>query len=474
MGYRIREIEAESQFCKQVTVDVINKVVPLTTMETIIAECNVCQQRVRKLPALLTMILCIVMNLLSELSLPYVLVRMVRGSRLLSDVGVAELATKGPISRARYRLGAKPLELLFKRVCQPIATPETPGGFAYGMRLVAIDGTTENVADTPHNAAYFGRHHADRGAAAFPQLECVYLCECGTHVIFDAVFWPCHTSEHKGARRLLRSVTDDMLVMWDRGLFSFDQVIGVRQRDAHVLCRLSASVKPQLVERLSDGSYLAYIYPSEYKRRKRGERLLVRIIEYTIDDPQRPGHGEIHRLLTTLLDTELYPALELIALYHERWEIEITIDEIDTHQRLLQKPFRSLKPVGVIQELYGLLIAHFIIRFIMHQAAVSTQLDPDRLSFINSLRLISDALADFQLVHPDHHARLWSRLLADILHFQLPPRDNRINPRVVKRKMSKFKKKRPEHFHPPAPALFRDRLVMLESQQLCLKQPYCP
>lgn len=461
MGYRIREIEAERQFCTQVTVDVINEVVPLTIMEAIIAECKVGEQRIRKLPALLTMLLCIVMNLFSELSVSYVLVRMVRGSRLLRDVGVAELATKGPISRARYRLGAKPLEQLFKRVCQPIASPQTPGAFAYGMRLVAIDGTIEDVADTPHNAAHFGRHHADRGMAAFPQVQCVYLCECGTHVVFDAAFWPCHTSEHKGARRLMRSVQPDMLVMWDRGLYAFDQVKAVRERGAQVLCRLPASVKPKIVQCLSDGSYWAYIYPADSQRRKRGEHLLVRIIEYTIDDPDRPGHGEIHRLLTTLLKPDLYPALELINLYHERWEIEITIDEIDTHQRLLHKPFRSLKPVGVIQELYGLLVAHFIIRFIMHQAAVSAQLDPDRLSFINSLRLICDALADFQLVHPDQHPALWSRLLNDILHFQLPARDHRINPRVVKRKMSKFKRKRPDHLHPPTPASFPNAIVML-------------
>jgi len=461
MGYRIREVEAESQFCTQVTVDVINQVIPLTLMEAIIADCKVGQQRIRKLPALLTMLLCIVMNLFSELSLSYVLVRMVRGSRLLSDVGVGELATKGPISRARYRLGAKPLEQLFKRVCQPIASPQTPGAFAYGMRLVAIDGTIEDVADTPHNAAYFGRHHADRGMAAFPQVQCVYLCECGTHVIFDAVFWPCHTSEHKGARRLVRSVQPDMLVMWDRGLYAFDQVKAVRERGAQVLCRLPASVNPKVVQYLSDGSYWAHIYPADSQRRKKGEHLLVRIMEYTLDDPHRPGHGEIHRLLTTLLNPDLYPALELIGLYHERWEIEITIDEIDTHQRLLHKPFRSLKPEGVIQELYGLLIAHFIIRFIMHQAAVSTQLDPDRLSFINSLRLICDALTDFQLVHPDQHPALWSRLLTDILHFKLPPRDHRINPRVVKRKMSKFKRKRPEHLHPPSPTSFQSSIVML-------------
>jgi hypothetical protein len=253
-----------------------------------------------------------------------------------------------------------------------------------------------------------------------------------------------------------------MLVMLDCGLYSFNMVSNIVQRKAHILCRLSAAVKPQCIKQLADGSYLAYIYPSDYQRRRAGERILVRIITYTIDDPDRPGHGKIHRLLTTLLEPDLYPALDLIERYHERWEIEVTIDEIDTHQRLLERPLRSLKPMGVIQELYGLLIAHFIVRSIMHDAALVADIDPDRLSFINSVRLVCDALADFQLVHPDDHPRLWLRLLQDITQFQLPSRDNRINPRVIKRKMSKFRKKRPEHFRPPKPKPFMVGLVLLQ------------
>jgi hypothetical protein len=461
MGYKIREINTERQFGEQVTVDVIHQVIGLEVMQQVIEAQGVQEQRGRSLPARLTLLLCVAMNLLTELSLRFVLVRLVRGTRLLSDVGLDELATKGAISQARYRLGAKPLEQLFKRVCRPIATPDTPGAFAFGLRLVAIDGTIEDVADTPANAAYWGRHTADRGAAAFPQAQGVYLCECGTHVIFDAGFWPVHTSEHVGARRLLRSVGAGMLLMLDRGLYSYDIVNTAVQRGAQVLCRWSSTLKPHCVEVLPDGSYLAYILPLDYARRKAGERLLVRIIEYTIDDPNRPGHGQVHRLLTTLLDPNVYPALDLIALYHERWEVEVTIDEIDTHQRLLDRPFRSRKPVGVIQEWYGLLIAHFVIRSIMHQAAVAHQLDPDRLSFIDSVRLITDAIADFQLVHPDHHPRLWQRLLDDIATCVLPPRADRINPRVVKRKMSKFKKKRLEHFRPPAPKPFRAGVVVL-------------
>lgn len=466
MRYKIRETESERQFCEQVTMDVIHQVISAESIGQVIQECGVAEQRVRRLPAYLTLVVCIGMNLLSEVSLFCVLVRLVRGTRLLEAVGLEGLATKSAISQARYRLGAKPLEVLFKRVCRPIATPDTSGAFAFGWRLVAIDGTTEDVADAPLNEAYFGRHHGDRGDSAFPQVKGVYLCECGTHVIFDAVFYPCHTSEHQGARRVLRSVNQDMLVMVDRGLYSYELVARVHLRGAPVLCRLSSSVKPRRVRSLPDGSYLAYIYPTEARRRRAGEHLLVRIIEYTFDDPNRPGYGEVHRVLTTLLDPDQYPALDLIALYHERWEVELVIDEIDTHQRLLDRPLRSLVPVGVLQELYGLLLAHFVVRSIMHQAALAHQLDPDRISFVQSVRLICDALADFQLVHPYDHPHLWSRLLQDIAFCRLPPRDHRINPRVVKRKMSKFKLKHPVHRRPPRPNPFRNGVVLL-SEAAC-------
>ena len=391
-----------------------------------------------------------------------------------------ELANKSSISEARYRLGAKVLERLFKRVCRPLATPETQGAFAFEMRMVAIDGTSETMPDTPENAAYFGRQSGSRGDSAFPQVRCVYMCECGTHAIFDAGFWPYSTSERVGGHRLLRSVEAGMLVMWDRGFHDFDMVLGVRKREAHVLSRLPAHAKPTHVVTLSDGSWLGYIYPSDYQRRKRGEHLLVRIIEYEIDDPSRPGHAQHHRLLTTLLDPDLYPALDLVCLYHERWEIETTIDEIDTHQRLLPRPLRSLHPVGVIQELYALLIAHFVVRAVMHQAALAHNLDPDRLSFVNSLRLIGDAIPDFQLIDPIDHPRLWSRLLRDIAHFRLPVRENRSNPRVVKRKMSKFKLKRPHHRPWPQPTKeFRDAILLhlplavLVPVLVPLTEPYC-
>jgi hypothetical protein len=346
-------------------------------------------------------------------------------------------------------------------VCRPLATSDTPGAFAYGLRLVALDGSVDEMPDTAANSAYFGRSGSTRSESAFPQVQGVYLCECGTHAIFDAAFWPYQVSERQGGKRLLRSVTEEMLVLWDRGFHDYDMLRGVRSRGAHVLARLTAHVKPELAEGLPDGTYLAYLRPSDPKRRK-NERLLVRVIEYSIDDPTRPGHAQRHRLVTTLLDHALYPALDLIVLFHQRWEIEVTLDEIKVHQRLLPRPLRSLNPLGVIQELYALLLAHFVVRSIMYEAAWNANLDPDRLSFIQSIRLIRASIPEFQLVDPAHHERLYQRLLHDIARQTLPPRRDRTNPRVVKRKMSKFKLKRPVHRGFPQPSQpFRDVIVVL-------------
>jgi hypothetical protein len=251
---------------------------------------------------------------------------------------------------------------------------------------------------------------------------------------------------------MLRSVTPEMLVMWDRGLHAYDLIDGVCQRGSHVLARLAANVKPTLMRRLADGSYLARIYPSEYRRRKRGEQLWVRIVEYTVTDPALPGYGEVHRLITTLLHPQIAPALELAWAYHERWEIEIAVDETRTHQRLLDRPLRSRKVVGVIQELYGLLIAHYVLRFLMHEAATEADVDPDRISFTHALNVVLDAIPEFQMTVPEQRPRLYRRLLHDLVDDLLPPRRPRTNPRVVKRKMSNFGLKRPQHYHWPQPS----------------------
>ena len=462
MGYRIREIEAESNFCQELTIEMINRVMPSTVIEAALAAAGVQAQRVRKLDLLVTVLVIVGMNIYPYLSIGHVMQKIARGLRFIWLDPDYDIAKDSALCYRRYQLGAPVLVYLFRQLCRPIATTATKGAFHFGLRLMAIDGTVEDVADTPANEAAFGRHHTNRGQAAFPQVQCVYLAECGTHVIVDAGFWPIHTSERVGGRRMLRSVTADMLVMWDRGFHEYDMIVGVRNKQAHVLGRLPSHVKPEFVRALDDGSYLAYLAPSDYQRRKQGERCLVRIIEYKVTDPALADVDEVHRLVTTLLDPVLYPALELVCLFHERWEIELAIDEIDTHQRLAQRTLRSLKPVGVVQELYGLLIAHFVIRFLMHEAALLADIDPDRLSFVHAIEVIKDAIPEFQMVAKEQHHLLYQRLLRDLARVQLPERRNRVNPRVVKRKMSNFLKKRPEHFDWPQPRVsFREAVVVI-------------
>jgi hypothetical protein len=329
------------------------------------------------------------------------------------------------------------------------------------LRLMALDGTTEDVPDTPANAAAFGRHTSARGTSAFPQVQGVYLIECGSHVVVDCGFWPCHTSERVGGFRVLRSVRRGMLVLWDRGFHDFDMLVAVRRRGAHVLSRLPAHVKPQPLRTLPDGSLLAYLLPTEAQRRRCGERILVRVITYTITDPALPGYGEAHRVITTLLNPRVAPAHAVACAYHERWEIEIVIDEIDTHQRLVGRTLRSLTPVGVIQELYGVLLAHYAVRVLMHEAAVQADLDPDQLSFVHALEIVRDAVPEFQMVVPTQQDALYARLLRDIAAKRLPPRRPRSQARVVKRKMSNFKLKRAEHYQALQPQVpFRDAVVV--------------
>ena len=206
-----------------------------------------------------------------------------------------------------------------------------------------------------------------------------------------------------------------------------------------------------MVRVLPDGSLLAYLLPSEDARRRRGERMLVRVITYTITDPALPGYGEEHRVITTLLNPRLAPAHEVACAYHERWEVEVVIDELDTHQRLVGRTLRSLTPGGVIQELYGVLLAHYAVRVLMHEAALRVDVDVDRLSFVHALEVVRDAVAEFQMVAAEQQDALYERMLADIAAKRLPARRTRSNARVVKRKMSNFKLKRAEHWQPPKP-----------------------
>lgn len=464
MERSLRQITPSVHWAEEITLDVLSQVIRKSQIETILGDLGVSEIRIRKLSMVLIVLLCIAMNLFTEEAIDDVLAKLIDGQRFLVLADDEEMcAGASAICQRRQQLGVAPMVALYREVCHPLAVAETQDAYLFGLRLMAVDGTVEDVADTPGNQRYFGRSSGGRGDSAFPQMRCVYLCECGTHAICDAGTWPIATAERKGGLRVLRSVGPGMLVLWDCGFHSYDMAERCfRQQKAHFLGRVPAHVVFQPVQYLSDGSYLAYIRPSEPPRRKKGERLLVRVIEYTIDDPGRPGHGERHRLITSLLDHKLYPAHDLAVAYHKRWEVEITIDEADTHQRRPLRPFRSRTPLSVLQEFYGLLIAHYLIRSIMHEAALKAKVAPHRLSFVNSVRIIRSAVFQSQIVAP-HQAVDWrERLLRNIGQEILPERSNRSNPRVVKRKMSKFDLKREEHYHWPQPTKpIADAIVLL-------------
>ncbi len=317
------------------------------------------------------------------------------------------LPARSALTQARQRLGPRPLFLLFHRLAGPAAPPELPGAFLFGLRLMAIDGSTLDLPDTPANARAFGRPTTGRGeqVGAFPQVRLVWLVEAGTHVLCDLISRPYRVGEAPAARRLLRAVGRGMLVMWDRGLHSYAMLRAARDREAEGLGRVGKAIVLAPEELLHDGSFLAHVYPSPEHRRRREAGLLVRVVEYAIDDPARPGRGERYRLLTSLLDPRRYPAATLAAEYHQRWEVESTADEVKVHQadRRPAPHVRSGRPREVVQEVYGLVLAHLAVRLTMVEAAARANLDPDRLSFTGTLRILRRAVGRFQrgLTSPD-------------------------------------------------------------------------
>lgn len=370
------------------------------------------------------------------------------------------------LCEARKRLGVPPVRQLFHEVARPLAKPDTPGAFYKGLHLVSIDGTVLDVPDSPINARVFGRTTGGRGDGAFPQIRKLSLVESGTHAELAFVLKPCRRSEVVMAPGLLRHLHPGMLLIWDRNFFSYALWEMLVSRGIDVLARAKSHLVLKPIQHLPDGSYLAKIYPNSYDRSKDRNGIVVRVIRYTHNDPLRVGCGEAHLLLTTLLDATEHPATALILLYHERWEHELVYDEQKTHQdpRRATKPahLRSQTPAGVVQEVYALSLGHWVTRGLMVEAARSEGLDVDRLSFLGCLQILRCRLPECDSKTPQSLWEWYERLLAEMSQERTDPRRDRINPRVVKRKMSKFRKKRPEHRPVPPPTLpFIQTVVML-------------
>jgi len=368
---------------------------------------------------------------------------------------------------ARQRLGVAPVRHLFTQTVRPLATPRAATAFYKGLRLMGIDGTVFDVPDSPANAAAFGRPSAgERGEGAFPQIRKLSLVELGTHVEVAFVLKRLACGEQRMVQGLVRHLTPEMLLLLDRGFFSYSLWKQLVSAPVEVLARVPKHLILKPIKYLSDDSYLAKIYPSPYYREKDRDGIVVRVIRYQLDDPQRVGHDEEHVLLTNLLDETLYPAMELVLLYHERWEEELVFDEQKTHQdpRRATKPaqLRSETPAGVIQEVYALSLAHFVVRSLMFEAAQSIQIDPDRLSFTGCFQILKCRLPECNAATPQSLEEWYRGLLWEMQREQTEPRRNRVNPRVIKRKMSNWRKKRPEHRHPPPMTkTFLESVVMI-------------
>lgn len=388
----------------------------------------------------------------------------------------AGVPIRSTLCEARKRLGVAPLVRLAARVVRPLAVETTPGAFYRGLttpgsppppalRLVSIDGFVADLPDTPEHERVFGRPGGGRAPGAFPQARVVGLCEAGTRVMFKWLIKPMTTAEQPMADYLLgRWLEKGMLLLWDRNFFSYERVKLVADSGAHLLARVKAGLIFNPIRRLSDGSYLSKVYPNATARKHDRDGVVVRVIDYSFDDPGRPGTGVKHRLITTLLDELAHPAATLIELYHVRWEQELAIGDVKVRQ--MERPtLRSQTPAGVVQELYALLIGHFVVRSLMVEAAAARPepAAPAALSFTASLKILRCRLPECPLDPRDSAGqRLWyRRLVEEVAAEPLEPRRDRINPRVVKRKMSKWKKKRPEHRNYPQPTKkFRESIVM--------------
>lgn len=362
-------------------------------------------------------------------------------------------------TKARARLGVTPLRDLFHTLAAPDAPPDAPGAFWRGLRLMGIDGTTFDLPDTPDNARVFGRGGNQRSPHPFPQMRVLALCELGTHAICGAVVRPIRCNEQPMVPYLLDGLRPGMLLLWDRAFYGFDLIRGVLERGGHLLARVKASYLIFGRHRvLPDGSYLSKIYGSYYDRTHDRNGRVVRIIEYTHNDPTRPGHGVPNRLLTDLLDPVAFPARELVVLYHRRWEQELAFDEIKTHLNGRDPHLRSKTPGGAVQELYGLLVAHRILRQVMQDAAGGAGVGCERLSFTDTLRVVQCRLPE----SPHQEVGCWYRgLIAEVARHRLPARRDRWYPRVIKRQRKKWHKKRPQHLNPRQPTQpFADAVVI--------------
>jgi len=418
---------------------------PPEVIEQVIDQTGTREQRSRLLPTQLVVCLIIALSLWSHDSMKDVLKNLLDGwgQKLLPLSQRWHIPGKTAITKARQRVGPRVMSTLFQRLCRPMATPETPGAFLQGLRLVGVDGTSLDLPDSPANARVFGYPSTRPSTrAAFPKVRLVLLVELGTHLVFDALLGQYRHGERRQAQQLLRSVGPGLLVMWHGGLHSYTMVQAAQAQGSHVLRRVPAHVKLLVEQELPDGSYFSHLYPPRQLQKQGHASIAVRVIPYTMTHTNKSGQPKKYRLITTLLDSECFAARLLATEFHRQWEEELTIDELKTHLLGRKLPIRSENPREVVQEICGLLLGHWAVRRLMVEAAQSAQIAPLLLSFTASVKVIRRAVPEFQRTLPEQLELLSERLVNQLLDEVLPERENRSNPRVVKKRVSKYRAKK--------------------------------
>jgi len=399
MARTLAELPKGSRITDYVSLGVLAKTFPVEKVKSVLDGTGRASIRQRDLPAHVVVYYVIALALYMQSSYREVLRCLLEGVQWLLNPAVRVKVTgKSGISQARTRLGVEPIRQLHDEVVGPIATQETKGAWYRMWRLVSLDGSTMDVADEGVNEKAFGRPTASRGQSAFPQLRFVSLVENGTHVLFGTQVGDYGTGEVSLAKGTLGHLKGEMLCLADRNFFGFNLWNQAKSSGADLLWRVKKNLLLPVEERLVDGSYLSRIYSSQKDQRRQSNGVIVRVIEYELKGV--PEAEPIYRLLTTILDPDKAPADELAALYHERWEIETAFDELKTHLRGSKIVLRSKTPDLVRQEFYGLLMAHFAVRGLMHEAALKAQEDPDRLSFLHAVRVVRRKLPTFHAIPP--------------------------------------------------------------------------
>jgi hypothetical protein len=408
MARTLAELPAGSRITDYISLGVIANAFPLTAIHSVLAKTKKASIRQRDLPAQVVIYYVIALALYMHSSYREVLPCLLEGIQWLRDPSVnLRVAGKSGISQARTRLGWEPLKQLHDQWVQPIAVPKTKGAWYRQWRLVSLDGSTLDVADEQANAEAFGRPGASRGSSAYPQIRFVSLVENGTHVLFGNKMEACTAGEITLAKEVLPHLRQGMLCLADRNFFGFALWKQAQAAGAALLWRVKKNLRLACEKRLSDGSYLSRIYPSQRDWRHQSNGLVVRVVDYQLDGVA--DAEPIYRLVTTILDPQKAPATELAALYHERWEIETALDELKTHLRGSQIALRSKTPDLVRQEFYGFMMAHFAIRGFIHEAALKANEDPDHLSFLHAVRVVRRKLPTYNAIPPSGQENLPSR-----------------------------------------------------------------